>query len=235
MDDPHDDQTPAALLAGIALLERSLTYTLGSLHLVTPAALERPTPCHGWPLHRLLTHLTDSLTALHEAATLGEIPLVAIPSTPTCRAGVPCDPRRMSPAREGGTAHEDGAAGGGDALTGVRRAVCAVVGAWTSLVRGGPVLVGDYAMTAPVVAGVGAVEVAVHGWDVARSCGVSRPMPVSLAEELLDLAMLFVTAPDRPGRFAVPVRVPPGSPAQDRLLGFLGRPPAWHAGRLPTP
>jgi uncharacterized protein (TIGR03086 family) len=243
MDDPHDDQTPAPLLAGIALLERSLTYTLGSLHLVTPAALDGPTPCHDWPLNHLLTHLTDSLTALHEAATLGEIPLLAIPSTLTSVRGkaacggaqVPRNARMAGPAREGGTADGGGVAGGVDALVGVRQAACGVVGAWTNLVRRGPVAVGDYAMTAAVVAAVGAVEVAVHGWDVARSCGVSRPMPVSLAEELLDLAMLFVTAPDRPGRFAVPVKVPPGAPAQDRLLGFLGRPPEWHAGRPPTP
>lgn len=200
MDDPYDDHVAAPLLAGIALVERSLAYTLGSLQLVTPAALERATPCHGWTLRRLLAHLTDSLSALHEAATLGEI-------------GPPVD--RSSPV---------------DPLADVRQAACGVVGAWANLGRGATVAVGDCAMTAAVVAGVGAVEVAVHGWDVARSCGGAQPMPASLAEELLDLAMLFVTDADRLGRFAAPVKAPPGAPAQDRLLSFLGRHPEWHAG-----
>ncbi|MFC6540521.1 maleylpyruvate isomerase N-terminal domain-containing protein [Nonomuraea salmonea] len=57
-----------ALKAGVALLERAITYALGSLRLVTPATLCRPTPCTGWTLHHLLTHLTDSFQTLAEAA-----------------------------------------------------------------------------------------------------------------------------------------------------------------------
>ena len=66
---------------------------------------------------------------------------------------------------------------------------------------------------------------AVHGWDVARACGRDRPVPPSLAEELLDLSPLFVSAADRPGRFAPPVDVPPLAGPGDRLVAFLGRRP----------
>lgn len=61
--------------AGVALLERAIDYTLGSLHLVTPAALSRPTPCGGWDLLTLLTHMNDSLTAMHEALHIGHVTL----------------------------------------------------------------------------------------------------------------------------------------------------------------
>ncbi|NRQ35642.1 TIGR03086 family protein, partial [Nonomuraea sp. NN258] len=57
-----------ALIQGVALLERAIDYTLGSLRVVTPAVLCRPTPCAGWSLQELLDHLHDSLEALNEAA-----------------------------------------------------------------------------------------------------------------------------------------------------------------------
>jgi hypothetical protein len=69
------------------------------------------------------------------------------------------------------------------------------------------------------------VEVAVHGWDVARACGVDRPIPPALAGELLELCPLLVDDADRPGRFG-----PPADPSRwarpgDRLVAFLGRCP----------
>jgi mycothiol maleylpyruvate isomerase-like protein len=65
----------AALVGGVALLERALGYTLGSLVLVTPAALASPTPCRGWDLRALLAHMNDSLLALHEAMAAGFVGL----------------------------------------------------------------------------------------------------------------------------------------------------------------
>ena len=75
------------------------------------------------------------------------------------------------------------------------------------------------------MAAAGAVEVAVHGWDVARACGADRPVPVALAEELLALCAVFVDDGDRPHRFGPEVRIDPHAPAGDRLLALLGRQP----------
>jgi uncharacterized protein (TIGR03086 family) len=75
------------------------------------------------------------------------------------------------------------------------------------------------------VTSVGAVEIAVHGWDVAQACGHPRPIPPQLAKELLRLAPLLVTDADRPGRFAAPVAVPAHASPGDRLVAFLGRDP----------
>lgn len=46
---------------GLALLERAISYALGSLRLGTFDALPRPTSCRAWDL---LSHMYDSLSAL---------------------------------------------------------------------------------------------------------------------------------------------------------------------------
>lgn len=80
-------------------------------------------------------------------------------------------------------------------------------------------------LEAGIVTAVGAVELTVHGWDVAEACGEPRPIPTALATELLEVVPQFVTAADRPVRFAA--SVPTGSQASpgDRLVAYLGRQP----------
>lgn len=91
----------------------------------------------------------------------------------------------------------------------------------------GMVSISDRHLTAPMVAAAGAIEIAVHGWDVARACGEQHPIPALMAEELLDLAQLFVTDVDRPHRFALRRTPAPFASAQDHLLAYLGRDPNW--------
>ncbi|TDD41317.1 TIGR03086 family protein [Nonomuraea terrae] len=196
------------LAAGVALLERAIDYTLGSLRSVTPAVLCRATPCSGWNLHHLLEHLGDSLRTLTEAAT-GHV------------AGCPHTTEDL----------RDRPATGADPALLVRDGAAEMLGGWSALRDGdaGTVCVGNQRLTGPMVAAAGAIEIAVHGWDVARSCGERRPIPPLMAEELLDLARLFVTCADRPSRFAPPMVVPAYAPAQDHLLAHLGRDPDWFA------
>jgi uncharacterized protein (TIGR03086 family) len=87
------------------------------------------------------------------------------------------------------------------------------------------VSVGGCPVPTSIVTSVGAVEVAVHGWDIAQACGQPRPVPPGLAEELLLLVPLLVTGSDRPSRFAAAVAAPPGASPGDRLIAFLGRDP----------
>ncbi|MER5449498.1 TIGR03086 family metal-binding protein [Streptomyces sp. NPDC002764] len=103
-----------------------------------------------------------------------------------------------------------------------RTRACAVLGAWAA----GPgerVLVGEVPLDVRVMAAVGAVEITVHGWDVARSCGRPRPVPRALAAELLPVARCVVAPEDRGVRFAAPVTVSPYAGPGARLLAFLGR------------
>jgi uncharacterized protein (TIGR03083 family) len=71
----------------------------------------------------------------------------------------------------------------------------------------------------------GALELAVHGWDVAHACGTRRPLPAGLAADLLALAPALVSPAGRGHLFAAPVPAPPGADDTDRLVAFLGRPP----------
>lgn len=113
----------------------------------------------------------------------------------------------------------------GDPVASVREHAGRLLGAWACPSSPGAVFVAGSPLTAGIVTGTGALEVAIHGWDLARARGADHPLPPGLAEELLDLAPLFVAPTDRPGRFAPPVTLAAGAPAADRLLAFLGRRP----------
>lgn len=111
----------------------------------------------------------------------------------------------------------------GDAVASVREHARRLLGAWAGPSSPGAVFVAGSPLTAGIVTGTGALEVAVHGWDLARARGRDHPLPPGLAGELLELAPLLVTPADRPGRFAPPVDLPAGASPGDRLLAFLGR------------
>jgi hypothetical protein len=85
-------------------------------------------------------------------------------------------------------------------------------------------------LTAGMVARTGAIELAVHGWDVSRACGRCRPIPDALAAELLAICSLVVPAAARAPLFAARVTVAPSASPSDRLVALLGRDPATAAG-----
>ncbi|HEX6248872.1 MAG TPA: TIGR03086 family metal-binding protein [Nocardioidaceae bacterium] len=182
---------------GAELLERAVAYARVSLALVSPGQLTASTPCRGWDLRQLLAHLGDSLASLHEAGVGGPVAL-----------------RRHPPPA-------------GDPVAGLQPIVAGLLAGWAADPERGrrDVLVGDRPLTAPVLAAAGALEVTVHGWDVATACGADRPIPAALAVDLLRVAPRLVTDADRPHRFAPPVPAPAAASPGEVLLAFLGRPP----------
>lgn len=190
------EAAPAPLIGGIGLLERAIGYTLGSLLLITPDAMARPSPCVGWDLRALLRHMNDSLKALHEAGDAGRVELSSADSYG--------DPEA-------------------DPVMTLRNRACTMLGAWTNADGRDWVTIEGCPVTGGVVTATGALEITVHGWDVAQAVGQPRPIPPALAEELLPLASLLVTDADRPGRFAAPLQVSPAAAPADRLLAYLGR------------
>jgi uncharacterized protein (TIGR03086 family) len=197
------ERASAALVGGIAVLERAIAYLLGNLATVTPEALTRPTPCDHWDLYDLLDHLDDSLSALYEAVDTGRV------------AGDPPAADLAATRRRAGES----------IIRVVRDRATRLLGGWAGTGGAPAVRIEDETMTAALVAGAGAIEVTVHGWDVAQACGQPRPIPPDLADELLDLSVLLVRAQDRSGRFGRPVTVAPSAPPGDRLVAFLGRRP----------
>ncbi|MFW6691492.1 TIGR03086 family metal-binding protein [Streptomyces sp. MAR4 CNX-425] len=193
-----DGTAPPALRGGVALLERSVTYALGVLHPIGPGDLRRPTPCARWDLGQLLAHVGDSMAALNEAADTGHVALK--PQAAYSLA---------------------------DPVGAVRDRARRLLGAWAAVRRRELVTVGRLPLAAAVVTCTGALELAVHGWDLARASGQPEPVPAALAEELLELAPLFVAAEDRPVRFAEVRWVREEAGPGERLVAYLGRRPDW--------
>lgn len=184
----------------LALLERAVSYTRCVLPAAAVADPSAATPCRAWTLHDLLTHMADSLAALEEAGANDRV--APSPVTGPVSGSRPSCPE----------------------LVGVLRdRACGLLAAWTP--GGGEALV-DVAgspLRAGLVAATGALEVTVHGWDLAQASGMAgHRVPEALAEDLLAYLPLLVSPDDRPVRFAPPV-VPdrPGAAAQ--LLADLGR------------
>jgi len=204
---------PAVLAHGVALLERAVAYTLGSLQLATPDVLADATPCAEWDLRALLLHMNESLLALHEAVAVGHL--------------------ELDPTHDKSDADADDPVL--DPVAALRDRAGRMVAAWISPRAPGVVSVADRCVPAEVVAAAGAVEVAVHGWDVAAACGVDRPVPAPLAHHLLDLCGFFVDDTDRPHRFGPVVATAAAADPSTRLLAHLGRVSGAHRGtRRPT-
>jgi len=196
----HPVVLPATVGEGFELLERAMGYTLGSLLLVHPALMTAPTPCARWDLRRLLHHMDESLRTLHQAIAAGHLDL---------SADAPADGDYGDPVA--------------DPIGALRSRACRMMGAWADPRGPTTVTIGDAGLPTGILAAAGAVEVAVHGWDVAQACAADRPIPAPLAAALLGPALLFVDDGDRPHRFGPAVAVRREAAPDEQLLGHLGR------------
>ncbi|GEP39952.1 TIGR03086 family protein [Nocardioides psychrotolerans] len=104
----------------------------------------------------------------------------------------------------------------------LQQKACALVGAWSHEVPPS-VTVGGRALDTSVLALTAALEITVHGWDVAWSVGLDHPVPDALADRLLPVARTLVTPSDRGTRFAAPTLPDLSCSASALLLGHLGR------------
>lgn len=70
-------------------------------------------------------------------------------------------------------------------------------------------------------------DLLIHAWDIARAAGLEEhePMPPEEVERLDARLRPMGDSLRMPGVFGPEVPVPDDAPAQDRLLGFLGRQP----------
>jgi uncharacterized protein (TIGR03086 family) len=189
----------AALTRGLWLLRCAVRYALTAAGSAGSARLAAPTPCAGWDLGVLLAHVADSMGVLSGAIAGGPV----APGLPS-RGGPPGDdPVVMLHCRAAGLL-----------------AACAGAGPDERLV-----VIGDRWLPASMTAVAGALEITVHGWDIAAACGSRRAVPPGLAAVLLPVAPLLVTPATRRGLFADPVRVPGRPGPGDQLVAFLGRQP----------
>ena len=143
MTDPPSGAT--GLLAG------AIGYMLSVCALIAPGEMALPTPCAGWDLAMLLGHLSDSMADLETAIRTGHLDLEGPPGRAGGAWTGPADGEPVEVLR-------DRAA----------ELLCA------SYCYGGPerfVAVGGLPVPAGLVTCTGAVEIAVHGWDVSAARG----------------------------------------------------------------
>ena len=190
------------------LLAAAVSYTLGVCALVRPGDMALPTPCADWDLAMLLAHLNASIADLETAISAGTLDLERPPDH---AVGDPVETLRD-------------------------RAAQLLCAAYVYGVPGRFVAVSGLPVPAGLVACTGAVEIAVHGWDVSVARGAAvrpieplrliepvRPIPAALASRMLGLCPLLVAG--REGLFADPVEVAAQASPGDKLVAFLGRDP----------
>jgi uncharacterized protein (TIGR03086 family) len=186
------------------LLDVAIGYCLAVAQEITPELLPQPTPCRGWDVQMLLRHASESLAALLEGIDAGRIGLAPAPED------MSGDPVQVFRDRAGELLGAWARAAGGTAEESDGTAIIAVA---------------DHCITLAVMADAGALELAVHGWDLSWACGHREPIPGALATGLLPVSALLVPRADRHPLFAPPVTVPPEASPSDRLVAYLGRTP----------
>ena len=88
----------AAVTGGLWLVRSAVSYAIAAARPTTSAQLAKPTPCDGWDLDVLLTHVGDSMDVLSEAMTTGSVGPGPVGPVPVGPVPVGAGPR---PARPG--------------------------------------------------------------------------------------------------------------------------------------
>lgn len=175
--------------------------------------LDRPTPCAGWDLAELLTHMTVQHKGFAAAAR-----------------GAGADLAVWAPATVAGAVRVDPGGAYAAAAAEVLEAFAAdgVLEATFTLPEFGQ----DAAVPGAMAIGFHFVDYVVHGWDVARSIDAPFVLPADVTAAVLPLAL---AVPDGEIRdmdnspFAHAVAAHEGASDLDRVLTHLGRSPDWRA------
>ncbi|MGW0537306.1 TIGR03086 family metal-binding protein [Streptomyces sp. NPDC003032] len=170
---------------------------------------ERPTPCEGWTLRRLVTHMTAQHHGFAAAA------------------------RGAGDDRTYWIEHDLGS----DPLTRYEESVRHVLAAFAedegrALEREFVLPELDRRFPGRVAVGFHLLDYAVHAWDVASALGVTVALPGDVVDAALAVARRVPADTGRrcPGAaFAPPVPVPPGASRMDETLALLGRVPTKDA------
>ncbi len=187
-------------------LDRAVTSTGGVVKGVTPAQLDAPTPCRDWTVRDVLNHVVGTLW-LAEALFADKD-----------GSGQAAAPGGL-PATD--IVGDDPAAAYAEAANAALSSA-AIEGALTAV---HPTPMGD--MPGPVLAGFTALDLFVHGWDVARATGQpTTDLDAGLAEHVLAFARhAFADGSRRNGLVDPEIALAGDAPVVDRLVAYLGRQP----------
>jgi uncharacterized protein (TIGR03086 family) len=187
-----------------AAFEQAVASTAEIVKGVRAGQMKAPTPCAEWDVRALLNHVIGTLW-LSEALLTD-----AVPRHPMLPGGMPGSDLT-----------------GGDPSAAYAEAAVAALAAAAAvdaLTRVHATPLGD--MPGPVLAGFTTLDIAVHGWDLAKATGQPAVLEAGLAGHVLGFARQSLTGEEaRAGRIGPALAVPGSAPVTDRLAGFLGRQP----------
>ncbi|MFF7356762.1 MULTISPECIES: TIGR03086 family metal-binding protein [Streptomyces] len=186
---------------GVKVLEQAHAYLREVVAAVPEEAWGRPTPCSGWTVRQVLNHARIDQHAY-------ALTLVA-------------DRPGEDPFQPDDALH-------GDPVAELDKVLDAVADGYAQLPADServPTPLGPLSL--PLAAGAGALDAAVHAWDIAVATGQDRPLAPELAAGLRPAAGHLVPRLRTYGVFA-PALVSEG-PLDEAaaLLAFLGRDPEW--------
>jgi uncharacterized protein (TIGR03086 family) len=188
--------------ATLGLLERALTQLAAVIAIERDDQDELPTPCAGWSVRDLLSHVIGQDLRVFATAARGETPDWSAPAAPL----------------------------GADRLAQFRTGAEELLKIWRAadLTRPVPIPGGG---TAPLRSRLDQqiAESTVHTWDLARATGARVVLDDQLAEHGLSWSRPLLRPESRGAgkAFGAEVPVDPEAPAYDRLAGWFGRDPAW--------
>jgi uncharacterized protein (TIGR03086 family) len=183
--------------ADVQLLSRAADYALDAADTITADLWPRPTPCVRWNLQMLLRHTCESVAAVHEGLATGRVALFPHPDD-------------HPPA---------------DLTCLLRTRLSMLIDEWSTTTGGHVVAIADHDVAISVMASAAALEIAVHGWDIAQAGGHERSIPPELAGDLLPVAARLLADDNRHPLFGPPVPLAETACPGDQLVAFLGRRP----------
>lgn len=195
----------------IELHRRSVAGIRPVVDRVTPADLDRPTPCTGWDLRALLEHMTGQDRGFAAAVR-------------ATRAGDDVGVEAFAP-------HALGPSPAATLAEGLDEVLAAFAAG-----ADGPVLLAEFdrRVPTPVVVQMHLIDTLVHGWDVAATLGVQDTYVARLDAEVVGSAVAMCEQiPDDVSREVVGASFAPSLPAPadadpwTRVLTLLGRDPSW--------
>ena len=180
------------------LLHRALDHATAVVEAITPDQMSNKTPCREFDVRTLLNHTTASVQAFAGAAT--------------------GDTLDMSLYGEDLIGDDPSGAfkQAADNLRAATANAAALTRPWGMPSGEMP---GERAIAIPII------EVAQHGWDLARATKQPRSLDDAMAEEVLGIAKEYMPPDDqRPAEmFGPSVSISESAPPADRLAAFLGR------------
>lgn len=212
---PRPDRGPVPELDRMRDLDRAAVLAAAAVACrIRPADLGRPTPCDGWDLAGLLSHLSVQHRGFAAAAR-----------------GAGGDLTVWAPRPPGPDPVADFLAATADVLT--------AFGADGVADRPFRLPEISPAMAFPPVQAMSfhLVDYVVHSWDLARSIGTRPDLDSPVLEAAWAVTQLIPDSSRQgPGApFAPKIPVPPDAPRLDRILGDLGRSPDWAPATVTVP